>query len=155
MHTTHDRTTDIDRDGHERAAPAAAAKLRLALRINAGFSLATGVTLLVAAGPIGSLLDVEQTWLLRLLGVGLLVFAADVWHTAAQPVEPLLRWSAVVTAADFGWVVATVVVIALGLLSVSGAVVCIAVAVVVEALGTAQFLARRRLQHAVGTSHEG
>lgn len=135
-----------DGDARTQAAVEQATKrLRVPLRLNAAFSLVSGAVLLVAGGPIGSLMDVDQVWLLRLMGVGLALFGADVWLVASRPTRQLIQHSAMITAADFAWVAATVVVIALGLVNTAGAVLCALVALAVDGFGTAQFFARRSL----------
>ena len=139
-------------DGDDRAEAGVdqpAERLRLPLRLNAAFSLVSGAALLVAGGPLGSLMDVDQVWLLRLIGVGVVLFGVDVWFVASRPTGHLVQHSAMVTAADFAWVAATVVVIALGLVNTAGAVLCVAVALAVDGFGTAQFFARRALVRAL------
>lgn len=123
----------------------AATRLRNVLRLNAGFSALTGVSALVATGPVSRLLGVDQAWAVRSLGAGLVAFAAVVLVVAAAPVTALARRGLTVSLADLGWVAATVVVIPLGWFSTRGAVVMGLLGLVVLDLAVAQLRARGRL----------
>ena len=70
-------------------------------------------------------------------GVPLLA-AAVVFAVARSDRATLARWSREISSADFGWVLGTIVVIALGWLSTSGIVTMAIVAAAVLALGLAQ-----------------
>lgn len=120
-------------------------RLRTVLRLNAGFSLATGLAGLVAGGPVADLLGVDQVWLVRLVGGGLVGFAAAVVAVASAGRPVLHRWSGAISAADFGWVVATVAVLTAGWLSTAGAVVMALIGLLVLDLGVGQLMARRRM----------
>lgn len=124
---------------------AAERRLRTVLRLNAGFSLITGVVGLAAAGPVADLLGVDASWPIRLVGGGLVPFAALVAWIAAAPRPALHRWAGAVSAADLGWVAATLMVLAGGWLSTVGAVVLGVIGLVVLDLGLGQLAARRRL----------
>lgn len=123
----------------------AATALRNRLRLNVLFSLATGMTGLAFAGPTADLFDLDDVWLLRLLGGALLGFAFGVLAISGSTTKTLTTWSAAISLADFGWVVGTIAVVALGWLPTAGAFVMSAVAAVVFALGVAQLAARRHL----------
>jgi len=113
--------------------------LRRALRLNAGFSSLSAVTLLVAHTQLGSAMGVDPR-LLVLVGVGLLAFAGMLLYTAARSDVPKLRAEALFhSLADFAWVAGSVVVIAGGWLSTIGAGLVAAVALPVLALGIAQY----------------
>ncbi|MEQ8717413.1 MAG: SRPBCC family protein [Acidimicrobiales bacterium] len=126
----------------------AATALRNRLRVNAAFSWATGTIALVLGGPLADLFDLDEVWLVRLLGGGLLAFGLGVFALSGARTTVLTTWSAGISLADFGWVVGTVVVLALGWLSTAGAVVMSVVGAVVGGLGSAQLAARRRLHDA-------
>ena len=120
--------------------------LRIVLRLNAGFSLATGALALVAGGAVADLLGIEQVWLVRLVGAGLLGFAALVAAASRlRPVE-LRQQAALISIADLGWVAATIGVVAAGWLSTAGVVVMGLVAVLVLDLGVAQLFTRHRMR---------
>ncbi len=120
-------------------------RLRTVLRINAVFSTVTGAISLAAGGPVAEFLGVDQVWLIRLIGAGLLGFAALVLMVARSSEEQLDPGSRVVSFNDFGWVLATIVVLALGWLTTAGAVVMGLIGLVVLELGIAQLLARRKM----------
>jgi len=117
----------------------AEAKLRSVLVTNTALSVTTGLTGLLLGGPVADALGVDQVWLIRLLGAGLLGFAGVVFLVArsAQPV--LQRWSRDISQADLGWVAGTIVAIALGWFSTSGALIMSTVALAVLVLGLAQY----------------
>ena len=124
-------------------------RLRTVLRLNAAFSTVTGVVALVAGGPVADLLGVDQVWLIRLLGAGLLAFAAAVVQIARSEPAALRQGAAAVSVGDLGWVLGTVVVVAVGWLSTAGVVVMAVIAVLVLDFGIGQYLARRQMGPAV------
>lgn len=88
--------------------------LRTSLAVNAAFSTGCGAWLLLRPDLIAVWLDIELIWLFRVIGVGLLLFAADLAHQATRP--RLLTWRALYASlADFAWVIGSVVLILLGL----------------------------------------
>jgi hypothetical protein len=136
-----------------------AARLRLVLRINAGFSALTGLIGLAAGGPVADFLGddpsadflgVDQVWLVRLIGLGLLGFAVAVAGVARLDYQRLAAGSRIISFNDFGWVLGTVAVVALGWLSTGGAVAMGLIAVVVLEFGVSQLLARRSMLNALG-----
>ncbi len=129
----------------EQANDEATRRLRLVLRANAGFSALSGTAALVAGGPIADFLGLDQTWLVRLVGAGLVLFAVGVLAASAKEPPRLATEALIVSLNDFGWVVGTVVVIALGLLSTGGAVAMGLIGVIVLDFGLAQLHTRRRL----------
>jgi len=139
----------------EIAARRAATKLRNVLRLNVELSIVTGIAGLAAGGPIADLLGVEQVWLIRLLGGGLLAFALGVFIVAGSRTRTLQTWAAEISIADLGWVVATAVIIGLGWLSTAGAIVMAVVAAMVLALSVAQIRFRSRLVAAVAETDAG
>lgn len=118
-------------------------RLRQALMFNAEFSAISGIAALVAGSPIANLLGIEQVWLIRLLGAGLLVFALSVFLVSRSDDKTLRAGSLEISLADLGWVIGTAVVIALGWLSTTGAIVMAAVAALVLGFGIAQLAFRR------------
>ncbi len=129
----------------ELAARRAATRLRNVLRLNTAFSALSGVVALVAAGPVADLLGIEPAWLVRVTGGSLLGFAVVVLVVAGARTTTLTRWARLISAADLAWVLATVGVVAAGLVTTSGAVTLGLVAVPVLALGLGQMRARRQL----------
>ena len=113
--------------------------LRHALRLNAGFSSLSALTLLVAHAQLGSAMGIDPRLLIA-VGVGLAAFAGMLLYTARRSNVPKLRAQALChSLADFAWVAGSVVVIAGGWLSMIGAGVVAAVALPVLALGIAQY----------------
>jgi hypothetical protein len=115
------------------------ASLRLALRLNAGFSTISALCLFVAHTWLADAMGVDARLLIA-VGVGLAGFAAMLLFTAARSDVRKLRVEALShSLADFAWVVASLGVIAAGLLTHFGNGMLLAVAVPVLALGIAQY----------------
>ena len=104
--------------------------LRDVLRVNAGVSGLTGSAAAVAAGPIADLLGVASAPV-RVIGIGLVLFAVGVGWVAGIRHRRLPAEARLIGAADVLWVAATVVAIAAGTLSTVGVGVAIAVGLVV------------------------
>ncbi|AJD46787.1 hypothetical protein S7S_01815 [Isoalcanivorax pacificus W11-5] len=105
--------------------------LRNALLFNAVFSFACGVALLAMPQTIAALLGEVPVMICQILGVGLVLFAAEVaWVGTRKPVSPLL--AKLITAADVAWVVGSVVLVvaAAGFLNVWGQVLILDIALV-------------------------
>jgi hypothetical protein len=117
--------------------------LRKVLLANTELSVTTGLAGLIFGGPVAEALGVDQVWLIRMLGAGLLGFAVMVFLIARSPQPMLQRWSREISQADVGWVLGTIAVILLGWLSTSGAIIMAVIASAVLGLGIAQHLFRR------------
>ncbi len=113
-------------------------RLRQVLRVNSAFSLTSGLVAVLATGSMADWMGVEQVWIMRTIGAGLLAFAVGVFAVAAGGTTFVLRWGRLISFADFGWVAATVGVIELGLLSTNGSILMAALGVVVFALAVSQ-----------------
>lgn len=116
--------------------------LRAALTGNAVFSTISGLLMLSRPAAVESWLGINAAWLIQLIGVGLLLFAADLLHQATR--KRLQTWRALyASAADFVWVAGTVVLLTLfsGAFSPLGIGLLIGVAAVVLVFGTWQFWA--------------
>ena len=152
-------TTNPSTGGHHLASPRAGgaltawrsgdflAVLRTVLKANAAFSLLGGVVAVAAGAVVADLLDVN-VWLVRVIGAGLVIFAADVWWVARRPANQITTYARLVSAADASWVVGTVVVIALGLVSTAGAIVLAVVAAAVADFGALQWYASAKADRA-------
>jgi len=80
--------------------------LRVALLGNAIFSLVSGLALLLYASPISTWMELPFPLIYRLIGVGLLIFSADLFHQVTQ--RRMQTWRVVYTlAGDMLWVIAT------------------------------------------------
>jgi hypothetical protein len=126
----------------------AAQSLRNTLRLNAATSMSGGLVSAIAGGWTAKLLGTEYTGLVRLVGVGLMVFAADVAMVGGARISRLIRWAPVVCVADGLWVAATAGTIAAGWFSTSGAVLMAAVGVMVSGFGLKQLRTWLRLRRA-------
>lgn len=124
-------------------------RLRRVLRANATTSALGGAAAVVAGGPLGELFDVHA-WIVRGVGIGLVVFAIDVWLIARVGADRLPTLARLVSVADATWVTATVAVIALGLVPAAGAIVAGAVGLMVADFAVVQFVTARRLDAPVG-----
>jgi hypothetical protein len=126
----------------------AAQSLRNTLRLNAVTSMSGGLVSAIAGGWTAKLLGTEHTGLVRLVGVGLIVFAAHVAVVGGARFSRLLRWAPVVSVADGLWVAATAATIAAGLFSTSGALLMAAVGAMVSWFGLRQLRSWMRLRRA-------
>ena len=116
--------------------------LRLALATNAAFSLTSGLMMVLLPSLIAGWLGVQAAWILQAIGIGLILFAADLIHQATRP--RLATWRALyASAADFLWVLGSLVVVAVagGTFSFLGATLILAVAAVVLLFGCWQLWA--------------
>lgn len=125
--------------------------VRIFLVANAQFSAVSGMILLFAATRLADVLLVSPaawaTPALRGLGVGLLLFAAGLWLIVkAKHVNMRTVW--LIVGLDLTWVVATAagLVAFVNLLTPTGLIVVIAVAVPVALFATGQAIGALRLQ---------
>ena len=129
----------------------AAQRLRNTLRINALTSTLGGLVCVLAGGWTSTTLGTRHAGLVRLVGLGLVVFAVGVAAVAGSRVSKLSRWAPVVSTADAVWVVATVATVGAGWYSAIGVAVVGGVALIVGGFGLAQFRAWRHLRSVVAT----
>ena len=120
-------------------------RMRTLLRADAALCAVTGAVAAAAPSAVADLLgpDVGST-VVRVVGIALLVYALDLALTsraAARWQRPAVLFAG---AGNLAWEVATVVLVALGAFSVTGAVVALALAAVVGGLGLLQLRAARR-----------
>jgi hypothetical protein len=120
-------------------------RLRTVLGLNATSSLIGGLVALLAAGWTADTLGVDTTGWVRLIGAGLVVFALDVGLLARTSTATLRRWTPAVSAGDAAWVVATVVLLALGAFSGAGVVIAVALGLAVADFGLLQMRFRNAL----------
>jgi hypothetical protein len=126
--------------------------LRAALLANAAFSTGCGLLLLLAPGQVGDLLGLEVPRVLQAVGLGLLVFAADLVHQATR--SRLATWRALyASAGDLLWVAGTFVGLLAfpNALSGTGIVVVLLVAAVVLLFGALQLRGIDRAHRVPGT----
>jgi len=123
------------------------ALLRWSLLSNAVFSTVSGICFLVASKPIANLIELEMPIILIMIGVSLLIFATGlVFNALRKTISPLEAWIAVIL--DFTWVIASGVVIFIGVLNATGNWGVAIIADVVLLLAILQFVGLRKLQKA-------
>ena len=122
---------------------------RLVLRANAVFSTVGGLIAVVAAGWLSDVSGIDHVALTRLGGIGLLLFAVDVFRQSRLPEHKLPFALLQTSIADASWVIATVVVLALVDLTGWGVAGAIVIAAAVADFGAVQLWLRSKL---VGTA---
>ena len=113
--------------------------LKNALLANAIFSTISGLTFMLASGAVADLVGLGEPWLNQGLGAGLLGFAVLVGWTATRPsIDTAL--ARMISFGDFGWVLGTMVVIALffGQLNAMGILAMLVIAAIVLVFGLSQ-----------------
>lgn len=118
---------------------------RLVLRANATFSAVGGLIAVTAAGWLSDVSGIDHVAITRAGGIGLLLFAADVFRQSRLPADKLPFALLQTSIADASWVVATVVVLALVDLTTWGVVGAIVLAVAVGDFGATQLWLRSKL----------
>ena len=121
-------------------------RLRAVLRLNAATSLGGGLVAAIASPWVSDTLGIDHVLITRLLGVGLVLFAADVAFLSTRGREALARGARLVSAADIAWVLASLVVVATGILTTVGVAVTLLVALGVADFAATQLWFRARLQ---------
>ncbi len=127
------------------AAPKSSAFLRRTLAANATFSALSGAAMIALAGPLDRFMGLGQSWLLIVIGVGLLGFAALIGLNARRPQMNRAEASLTV-ASDAAWVLGSVIVV-FGfpdLLSTGGKLLVAVGAVAVADFALFQYLGLRR-----------
>jgi len=127
--------------------------LRLALACNALFSMVTALAMLWRTAMVGAWLGSPSLVMLQLIGVGLLLFAAELLYQATRP--RVATWRALLaSAADFSWVLGTLLLLIVFPQSFSplGNTLVMVVAGVVACFGTWQLWAAG---HAHRTDKDG
>jgi hypothetical protein len=129
MHTPIDRTTF----------------LRRSLQLDGIASGLCGALLLLAAGPISTLIGLPGPAIARMVGVGLLVYAAALlWNAARAAVSRGEALLAVVL--NIGWIVGSAIVVVDGPLTVVGNLAVAAVAGAVALFTLLEVVGLRRLR---------
>ena len=120
-------------------------RLRIVLGTNATTSGLGGFVAAVAPGPVDDVLGTGQEGWVRLVGLGLVAFAVLVAVTSRLDRERLLWAVPGISLGDGSWVIGTVIAIALGWFSTSGAVVMGVIGLMVGVFGVEQALLVRSL----------
>jgi hypothetical protein len=129
-----------------RKLPAGQSLLRFSLLGNAIFSAFCGLVLLRMTETMGVWLGLQVQSVYRWLGIGLCLFAAALLYQVSKKRLSTLH-ALITTAADFTWVVATVVLLAgfPDLFSTQGKIILTAVAVAVTTFGSLQVTGIHRI----------
>jgi hypothetical protein len=116
-------------------------RLRNLLRVNSAFSAVSGAVGAALPGRVARALNIEAAWVVRAVGLGLILYAVDLLVVAALRHTRLVPLGRVVAGADAAWVVGTAVLVATGAVSEGGAVILGLLAVPVGALAISQWRA--------------
>lgn len=117
--------------------------LKRVLWINAAFSAVSAIVLVGASGGLSTLFGGANPWIFRGIGVGLLLFAADIAVSCRQP--RISRGKALYfSVSDFGWVAGSALLLIVVPLPSTAIAVVGVVGLVVLALGVAQYRLLRR-----------
>ena len=119
--------------------------LPLVLEVNAATSIAAGAVGLAAGRWSADRLGLDDTFWVRLVGAGLILFALAVAAASRLRGPALVRAGRLTSVADAAWVVGTVAVVAAGVLSTGGLVIAVVMGVGVADLGLAQLWLAARL----------
>lgn len=130
--------------------------LRRALRANAAFSTMSGLTLVVGSYLIGPWIGVEPSWIVLLVGLGLLPFAYSLFANAKREVVNLGEVKSAI-AGDIAWVIGsiTVVVVDPTGLTTAGIVTILLIAAVVADFALLQWMGLRRVSASRASQQEG
>jgi len=119
--------------------------LRNSLLGNSAFSTISGLIFAFGAAPVASFSGIEQPLLVGAVGAGLLFFAGFVAFVATRPaIDP--KAAMAIVGGDLAWVVGTVPIVLLELLSANGILAAIAIADVVLVFAGLQYYGVRRLR---------
>lgn len=114
-----DASQGIDTRGPAGGGPVAAATpLRRFLALDAVVTAGNGLIYLVAAGPVGRLLDLSSGFL-RAVGLFLVIYGLEVGFLASRKV-PSVRWTQVVIELNLAWAAASVAAVVFGWLEPNG-----------------------------------
>ena len=103
--------------------------LRRVLRTNAVVTAGCGAVMLAAGGPLADVADVERV-VVTAIGAFFVVLGLDVGFLAGRSPGAVVQTARLLAVADAGWAVATVAVVATGVLPLPGALLALAVGAV-------------------------
>jgi hypothetical protein len=119
--------------------------LRLSLRANTVFSFLSGIAFVLASSPLALAIGWTTSWVLVVLGVGLLGFSAGLGWLSSRETIPLGPANGIMWCGA-AWVAVTIPLVFMGELSRTGELGAIAIAYVVLGFSVVQFLGIRRLR---------
>lgn len=125
--------------------------LRLALAGNAAFSFSSGALMVASPATVGNWLGYPSPYVYTVMGIGLILFAAELIYQATRDRLPTWR-SLIASFADFSWVLGSIALLLFfpHLFSTLGVLMIVSVAFVVLGFGIAQVFGIDRA-HRVGT----
>jgi uncharacterized integral membrane protein len=118
--------------------------LRRTFQINAVVTGLMGIGFVVAASPITGLIGLDQPWVVLAIGVGLIGFAGLLYRNAVGDTIRHAEALAIMVG-DFAWVIASGIVILLGILNTTGNWATAIVADVVLAFAILEWIGIRRM----------
>lgn len=123
------------------------ALLRHTLRANALFSATCGLTMLLFAGPLTTLLGIPKPLYLLIIGGGLLIFAFDLFTNTRRTDLHLFRVKQAIVM-DTAWVIGSLIVLALidGVFTKTGWWVIVIIADTVAVFAILQAIGLRRIR---------
>lgn len=119
-------------------------RLRTILRINAASSFVSGAVMVAAPDTVDDLLDTGDPGWIRLVGIGLILFALNVAFTSTLDRRKLVAATPAIIAGDIGWVVGSIVTALLGWYSGGGIAAVLTIAAMV---GTSALMQWNALRH--------
>ncbi len=120
--------------------------LRNTVRVNVAVSFVGGAVALGAANRLGDVLGAGSHGAIRIVGAGLVVYAAALFAVGAARTSELVRWTLTASVADGSWVAASALAIVFVPFSNVGIAVIVSVAGIVAAVGARQLALRRRVR---------
>ncbi len=121
-------------------------RLRTILRLNATTSVVGGLIAAIGASWVSDTLGIDHVAITRLIGAGLVLFAVDVWYISTRPHPKLMAETLLISAADAIWVAATIVILALGILTTVGTVTAIVLGIGVGDFALTQLWLRAKVK---------
>ena len=119
--------------------------LRLSLGANAGFSFLSGMAFVLASSPLALAIGWTTSWVLVVLGVGLLGFSAGLGWLCSRETIPLAP-ATVIVWCDAAWVAVTIPFVFMVEIGRTGELAAIAFAYVVLGFSILQYLGIRRIR---------
>lgn len=112
------------------------------LRANSAFSTLSGVLMAAFSGFLPAVLGIGSWWVYVGIGIALVLYGLRLWWLGRRPVDP--GEARLILFADVAWVLASLVLIASGVLSSTGAWIVASVAVVIGVFAAGQWRSLKR-----------
>ena len=121
--------------------------LQRVLKVDGTFSAVSGGLFVAGAGPLVAFLGLNATWPLMVIGIGLLLYGADLWYFATrEQFNP--AWVKVSIALDVAWIVGSWLILLAGWpeLTTAGKWAVAIVADVVMVMAILKYVGLRKLR---------